>query len=108
MLNAGAVASIFHIFRRSVEGRFVDPLFQLFVAPFWPHFGVPKLMILGSIFGPPKKSAPKAKKTRQFKSDVAKEQPRSTKERWGATLGRTSPYLRRQPLGPDRGTAPRA
>ena len=51
MLDAGPVASRCGIFCRSLEGRFVDSFFN----DFGHHFGVPNLVIFGSIFGPPKK-----------------------------------------------------
>ena len=55
MLNACPVASFLSDFRRSIEGRFVDPLFKSFLKQFWLHFGAPKLIILGVIFGHLKK-----------------------------------------------------
>ena len=55
MLNACPVASFLRNFGRSIEGRFVDPFLQWFLKQFLLHFGTPKLIILGVIFGHRKK-----------------------------------------------------
>ena len=77
----------------------MNPLFQLFLALFWLHFGVPKLVILGSFFGPPKKSAPKTKKTgqRDFGDAGGREETRG--EHLGAALGRSRGGVNPSPKG---------
>ena len=69
---------VFLYFSSLARGSLCGPTFSIFLALFWLHLGVPKLVILELFFGPPNKSAPKTRRTGRHESGARGEHEEST------------------------------